>query len=249
MYKSLWAILISVSIFASTSFAKSKNENQSNKYSVVPLAELGNPSSTAVIYSLPRTEFEIKVMAKKTQNIRGPFYQYSERYLGLKDVIVQNEVQWDMIEVLVNSVGMPDPNNQFAIQFSGHTAAPYIVNGKNGCISSINYFSELIQDDIIKNAALQLANESFDFVPYTEEMLVANSTAKKAEEAAAYISRIRENKILLLSGESSIALPDGKALKLALRELDKQEKQFLELFRGKVIHKVEERHIRFDPTQ
>lgn len=249
MYKSLWAVLISISVFSSFSEAKSNDENQKGSYSVVSVAKLGNPSSQAIVYSLPLTELEINVVAEKTLNIRGPFYQYSERYLGLKDVITENEVQWDMIDVSVNPLGTPDPDNQFAVQFSGAVSAPYIVNDENGCISSVNYYSEGIPKEILKQLALQNADESFDFVPYTEEMLVANSTAKKAEEAATYISRIRENRILLLSGESTNVHADGTSLKLALEELNKQETQFLELFKGKVIHKVEEKHLHYFPQQ
>lgn len=249
MYKSLSAVLIFLTIFTSYSIAKSKGENQGGKYTVVPVLQLGNPSSQAVTYSLPRTELEIIVVAEKTHYVRGPFYQYSERYLGLKDVIIENEVQWDMIDVSVNPVGTPDPDNQFAIQFTGDVGAPFIANDANGCISSINYFFDGTTKKTIKEAKTSSVDESFDFVPYTEEMLVANSTAKKAEEAAVYISRIRENRTLLLSGESSNVHADGTSLQLALDELEKQEKQFLELFRGKVIHKVEKRHIHYLPQQ
>lgn len=249
MQKNIWGIVVAISLFFNAHNAMAKNEETKGSYKVVPVSNVGNPSTKGIVYALPRTELEINIMAEKTELIRGPFYQYSERYLGLKDVITENETQWDMVEVTVKPMGVPDADKQFVIQYSGNVAAPYIVNSKNGCIEAVNYFEGGLKEEISKEVSLESTSKTFDFVPYTEEMLVANSTAKKAEEAAAYIARIRENRTLLLSGEASHAPADGKALKLALKNLDKLEKQYLELFKGKVLHTLVEKHLHYDPKQ
>lgn len=249
MNKILGIAVLSFILLAGVSQAKNKNTETKGTFEVVPISKVGNPSTKGVVYALPKTELEINIIAKKTQHIRGPFYQYSERYLGLKDVITENEVQWDMVDVKVQSVGVPDAENQFLIKHAGNVAAPFVVNGENGCIAAVNYSKALQKKEIIHEIALEDGEATFDFVPYTEEMLVANSTAKKAEEAAAYISRLRENRTLLLSGEASNAPADGEALQLALDNLADLEKQFLELFKGKVMHSVEQRHIHYAPKQ
>lgn len=236
-------------LFVVSGSAKNNQDEGKGSFEVFPVAEVGNPSTKGVVYALPKTELEITIVAQKTQNIRGPFYQYSERYLGLKDVITENEEQWEMVEVVVRPKGVPDPENQFVIKYSGEVAAPYVVVGNNGCIAAVNYFESEFSEEIIREVSLESKEATFDFVPFTEEMLVANSTAKKAEEAAAYIARIRENRTLLLSGEASHAPADGAAMQIALDNLDKLEKQFLELFRGKVIQSVEERHVHYSPKQ
>ncbi len=241
-------LLCSVMVTAQVE-AKTKPDETKGTFEVLPLAEIGNPSTRGIVYALPKTELEIQILAERTQYIRGPFYQYSERYLGLKDVITENEVQWDMVQVSVHPFGIPDAENHFLIRYSGNVAAPYVVKSANGCIEAVNYFKADAHEEMIKEIELQAHVATFDFVPYTEEMLVANSTAKKAEEAAAYIARIRENRTLLLSGEASHAPADGKAMELALSKLDNLEQQFLELFKGKVIHSVEEKQVHFLPTQ
>ena len=64
------------------------------------------------------------------------------------------------------------------------------------------------------------------------ELLVSDSTAKKAEIAASLIYKIRESRTNLITGEADQMPPDGAAMKLTMEHLDKQEEALTALFLG-----------------
>lgn len=218
-------------------------------YKVVPVEELDNVSYQSVVYALPKTELQIEILTEKTTRICGPFYQYSDRYLGLKDVITEDVVNWELMDVHIETVGIPDETKRYAILFNGNSAAPYITNSKNGCIQSVNMTPKCEGLAVYEEKSKQSYSTNFDNVPYTEEMLIANSTAKMAEEAAAYIKKIRENRTYLISGEAKNTPADGVAFELALKKMDDLEQQFLELFKGKIITEVVSKHISYMPSK
>ena len=59
---------------------------------------------------------------------------------------------------------------------------------------------------------------------FSEELLMAGSTAKQAEVAAKQIYRIRESRLNILTGEADNLPPDGEAMKLVIQQLEEQEK-------------------------
>lgn len=67
---------------------------------------------------------------------------------------------------------------------------------------------------------------------FSEELLMAGSTAKQAEVAAKQIYRIRESRLNILTGEADNLPPDGEAMKLVIQQLEEQEKALTNLFTG-----------------
>lgn len=61
---------------------------------------------------------------------------------------------------------------------------------------------------------------------------MAGSVARQAEVAARQIYRIRESRLNILTGEADNLPPDGEAMKVVIRELDRQEKALTALFTG-----------------
>ena len=55
---------------------------------IVPAQE----GSVGLKYALPNTALRFCVTAEKVEKKRGVFYLYSERYLGLKDVILEDNI-------------------------------------------------------------------------------------------------------------------------------------------------------------
>ena len=92
-----------------------------------------------------------------------------------------------------------------------------------------------INDKIEEEKSCMLVQEALKkkaVVPYTEEMLLANSTAKMAQEAARYIYRLRENKTALISSDLEVVPSDGDALGQSVEQIEALEKQFVALFAG-----------------
>jgi hypothetical protein len=74
---------------------------------------------------------------------------------------------------------------------------------------------------------------TFDETPFTEEQLIKTSGAATAEEVAAEIYRLRDARRRLLDSDMQTLPPDDGAYKRILQGLDKMEKEYLSLFRGK----------------
>jgi len=74
-------------------------------------------------------------------------------------------------------------------------------------------------------------------LPLSEETLMATNLAKKAENVAKQIYRIRETRLNILAGDVEHMPADGKAMQLVLDELNKQEKALTSMFVGKSVVK------------
>ncbi|MFB6319380.1 DUF4831 family protein [Saccharicrinis sp. FJH54] len=196
------------------------------------LSEVSRDS--ALIYALPQTLLRFKITAEKTIRKTGPLYRYSERFMGIKDVILKDEMTYRIKDIELVTVSEPDPDQYFQITYSGKGFVPPLRLTSNGCIAGYNTEPVTIEreEEIVMKENEPL-DTSFKYTPYLEDQLVVNSTAKMAEEAANFIYRIRDNRASLVSGELNYFPSDGNALSISLKEMDRMEKEFLALFLGK----------------
>ena len=185
-----------------------------------------------VTYALPKTQIEIEVKANKITYIPGEFSKYADRYLRLNKVSADPEEYWELTSVQVKPVGIPDKDNVYFVKMKDKTVAPLIELTEDGIIKSINV-------PIDKKAAIPAQSlvpaqkkkvNPRDFL--TEEILMANSTAKMAELVAKEIYNIRESKNALLRGQADNMPSDGAQLKIMLDNLNAQEEAMTQMFSG-----------------
>lgn len=195
-----------------------------------------SPGVTAdgVTYYLPKTSLEITIKVKKTIYTPGEFCRYAERYLRINDVVNQHDEYWEVLDVNIDSHGIPDPDCLYTIKFGNKVLKPYVELTSDGIISAINTQKEEkieVQTDSLenKNTKVERLNPQ-DYL--TEEILLAGSTAKMAELTAKEIYDIRESKNTITRGQSENMPKDGESLKYIINLLDKQEQALLQLFTG-----------------
>ena len=202
-----------------------------------------------VTYALPKTQIEIEVKVNKITYTPGEFGKYADRYLRLNNISVDPKEYWELTSVKVKPVGVPDKENVYFVKMKDKTVAPLIELTEDGIIKSINV-------PIDKKAAIPAQSlvpaqkkkvNPRDFL--TEEILMANSTAKMAELVAKEIYNIRESKNALLRGESDNMPKDGAQLKLMLDNLTLQERAMTEMFAGKVTTEEKIYTIRIVPKE
>lgn len=185
-----------------------------------------------VIYALPKTSFEVTFVVKKTTYHRGEFYPYAQRYLGIDNPIMESETRFTLENVLVTNKGIPDRENSFMVEFRGRTVEPFVYLREDGVIVTIN--AEPAED--IPEEEFQLPEKSAPPVNprrfFSQETLMAGSTAKQAELVARQVFELRRNRNDILSGEAENMPPDGNAYKVVMEEIDTQEKALTELFSG-----------------
>ncbi|MFB6342369.1 DUF4831 family protein [Saccharicrinis sp. FJH62] len=203
---------------------------------VTRLDQLEVAKDSTLVYALPQTRLKFKITAEKIIKKTGPLYRYSERFLGIKDVILKDEISYKIKTIELETVSEPDPDQYYQVSYSGKGFIPPLRLTEDGCIAGYNTNPVMIEkeEEIILTDQEPL-DTSFKYTPYLEDQLVVNSTAKMAEEAANFIYRIRDNRASLVSGELNYFPSDGSALSISLNEMDRMEKDFLSLFLGKEV--------------
>ncbi|NLJ01733.1 MAG: DUF4831 family protein [Bacteroidales bacterium] len=186
-----------------------------------------------VIYSLPKTSFEVTMLVKKTTYHRGDFYPYAQRYLGIENPITENRVAYTLEKIDVTNKGIPDKENSFMVEFRGRTVEPYVYLREDGLIVTINAEpeEELPADTRLPEGTKPSSNPRRYF---SQETLMAGSTAKQAELVARQVFDLRRSRGDILSGEAESMPPDGNAYKVVMEEIDTQERALTELFSGSV---------------
>ena len=162
---------------------------------------------------------------------RPEFCQYADRYLRLTGISSQPEEHWEINSIKVNSIGIPDPDNAYAVKLKDKSAASQVELTPEGIIKAINTTSPIEKAPVTKVA--DTAKKRIDPRSFmTEEILIAGSTAKMAELVAKEIYNIRESKNSLTRGQADYMPKDGAALKLMLDNLDEQEQAMMQMFAG-----------------
>lgn len=215
------SLLCSIPLMAQTKVVK-KTATKSNNFGIT--------------YSLPKTSLVVNVEVTQVTCEAGPYYKYAEKYLGVKDAVTENKVYYELGKVNLINKGIPDPDNTYIVEFKAGTVAPYACLTEDGLLCSINaeYTPENRPEDTIDPAQVSssgLTNASV----FSEELLMAGSTAREAEVAARQIYRIRESRLNILTGEADNIPPDGEAMKLVIQQLEEQEKALTSLFTGNLV--------------
>lgn len=187
--------------------------------------------SEGVVYYLPKTEIELQITATKVIYTPGEFCQYADRYLRLKGISSQPEEHWEINNIRVRSIGIPDPDNAYTVKLKDKSAASQVELTPEGIIKAINTTAPAEKEPVA--APAHATNKRIDPRNFmTEEILQAGSTAKMAELTAREIYNIRESKNSLTRGQADYMPQDGAALKLMLDNLNEQEQAMTGLFAG-----------------
>ena len=200
-----------------------------------------------VTYMLPRTEIEIMLQVTRHNYTPGEYCKYAEQYLHLTDVKPNASISYTLDKVTMRPVGVPDKEHIYFVKLRDKTVAPLMELTEEGIVRSINMpFSGIKKGSEQATAPATVpAEEPLDPRSFlTEEILMANSNAKRAELVAKEIYDIRESRNTLLRGEADNMPKDGAQLKLMLDNLNRQEKAMTEMFAGHVEKVTQLIHVR-----
>jgi hypothetical protein len=229
-----------------------------NKSFITNIKDANSLENNSAIYALPRTIINITLEARRTTTIPGPFYEYTDKYLGIQNVPDSENTEWDIIAAEIDVYQEADPEYFFSVSNKRS-------NNLNHMLSRLAKDSLILfPEQFFKKHSLPEPNTSFNKkihyrdlsvkrnfhfvddttykdvfkdstyirVPVVKEQLVRKTPEDKAEEAANYIIKIRKRKFKLLSGQYDY-MPEGEALGVAVKELNKLENEYLSLFTGK----------------
>ncbi|MFO7853234.1 MAG: DUF4831 family protein [Bacteroidota bacterium] len=241
------------------------------KTTVLPLGDTVKLYEGSLVYALPQTVLDFTVVAERTVQKAGPYHEYANELLGLRDVINSDQVIWNIKEVKINAVQELDPSEFYVIKSDGliETNALSMINA--GLIMDVspsvymhrefdrrNYSAEepgmVYRDmgsdmyyDIEQDTAYRIVDVDTAFVriPYVLERRRQLSLSEQAEHTARILLELREGRHLILTGEATV-FPQDKA---AIDEINRLEEQYISLFAGKSYTSEEEFNFSFVPDK
>ena len=196
-----------------------------------------NATVNSLVYSLPVTVIRVEIEAEKTISKAGPFYRYSRKMLNVDNVVLEDKEEWKLKSVKISTVGQPDENKRYLVTFSGENVAPLLNLTSEGVLLGVNLQKVPEYDFSLKSNVEKkipgLDDVNFDAVPMLEKQLIKTSTAAMAEETANLIYKVRKRRFKILASDYEVLPPDGRAYEVTVSELNKYEKELMELFVGK----------------
>jgi len=212
------------------------------------------------VYVLPQTLLRINVEFEKETFIPGPYRLFTEKYLGLNEYIAEAGYSYRILNVDVENLTEPDPDHFYSInlingeikweqylQMSHYgmildPSSVYDLNtteNEDAEIPDTPFFTDRsvkrnlteVTDTLYKTV---IQDSSYVRIPILRKQREAKTLEQKAEEAANFIIKTRKRRFKLLAGQYEL-FPEGDALAISVKELDKLEKEYLELFLGKRI--------------
>ncbi len=241
---------IATLIFLCFAFSINSQKKVPNKVEVKPTKDVVDATSHSLTYMLPQTTINVEIEMEKIIKKAGPYYRYSQRYLNLNNVITKDSEEWIIKGVKIYTTGKADESKRYSIFTKGITSANMVSLTSEGVFLGINNndIYEAQSADFDNQLIPSLDDISFDNVALNEELLYKTSTAAMAQEAANMVYKLRTSRIELLTGESENTPPDGEAYKAILKEIKKQEKDFVSLFAGRTISVTQTKTFKVTPN-
>jgi hypothetical protein len=240
--------------------------------STTPVGLNDTVSLSGYAYALPQTTLKIEADIVTTRIIRGPFYRFAERYMGIRNVPQQSSVEFSLGSVRVESLTEADPSAFYLVRtVSGNPdLSDFLRLGREGLIIDVcmdrtdpareyqpenvpgpMYFKDLsVHSNVVMSSDTLyktiLTDSTFIKVPVLRDQLIVRTIDEKAREAADLIFKLRKRRFHMISANYDF-MPEGEAMVPVLRELDELEKEYLSLFIGKRYSQVETLTFYFTP--
>jgi hypothetical protein len=244
-----------------------------SKISISNINDSGTLPTGSFIYALPQTVIDICITAEEVTIIPGPFRQYADKYLGIKNVPDRKENNWIIRDIHMSSHLEADPDYVYTVR---------------GLIDLIRYpdLIRLVEDSLILDSKSFSYNQVFynTFPPvsydpyYTDISVKRNFEAEKdvevslvmpdtnyskklprktilkektleqkAEEAANFLIKLKKRRFKLVAGQYEY-MPEGTAMENALKELSRLEEEYLSLFIGKRVTSTWQKAYHYTPV-
>lgn len=235
---------------------------------VTPLGQEPKDSEAKYLYALPQSVLKVELTVREERSVPGPYWEYAERYLGLKEVVKKNSSRWSIWDVAVDVHSEMDPRHFYSLNvlegnFDGSSLSPYLNQGtvllgtetihetvKGNGLQSTHKANYIRYEDLGVSNNFEERTETmyktivtdtaFVQVPVQRTVVEQKSSSTKAREAADFLLELRTRRFEMLTGEYEV-YPDGEAMGASIHKLDQMEASYLSLFTGKTITKIMKR--------
>lgn len=224
------------------------------------------------VYYLPQTVLEITFTLSKDVYTPGPYAAYAESLLGIAGDAPQQGAYWGIDSVTIAAVQEPDYSNAFAVKLTGDGPdASRLKLSRLGLLMPANAspqtttqrgdspakrpewpaFTDLSTAQFVTNKSSIFYSTvqhdtAFVRVPVQRSVVVKESTAEKAQQAADLIFSLRKKRVDLIGGDTEIPAAPS-VLHDMLATINQLEAQYLSLFIGRWEHSRQTARLRYRP--
>lgn len=87
------------------------------QFNVVRIDNTAAPQTKdGIFYSLPRTVVKISVKIDRIENYKGPYADFALRFLGLKNVVAANAIDYQISGITITTYPEPDPDQYYFVE-------------------------------------------------------------------------------------------------------------------------------------
>jgi len=212
-------------------------------------AQVVQENELAIVYYMPQTQIAVTIDYDVVTAKPGMFYMYAERYLGSKDVITEEETQYELTNISTTTRTLPDHARVYKVVAQRGVETQLLALTDNGILYGYNVPPQVVTPYPYRPLMTREAIVAPSAMPLLEEQMMANSVAKMAEGAAKQIYHLRETRLNILAGDVEHAPADGQAMQLVMNELDQREMQLTSLFVGRKTIEHKTRTMYYTPSE
>ena len=198
----------------------------------ISTAQAVQENEAALVYYMPQTTLSITLDYDVVEQVPGIFYQYAERYLGAKDIIIEASTSYILTDVRLKTITTADTHRAYKVTTQKGVNSQLLALSQDGRLLGYNLGEGEVSSTDLNGSTNPIDYAKERLMPLLEEQFMAGSIAKMAEGAAKQIYRLRETRLNLLAGDMEHVPSDGQAMQLVLNELKEQEQALAELFVG-----------------
>lgn len=243
-----------------------------NEFTVTRPGESAEEALSTYYYTLPQTVVKLSMNVEREFFIPGPYAGFAERFLGIANTGREKRESYDINSVQLKFLKEPDPDTYFRVNLlkGSFAAGDYLKLTSQGFVMDPSgfirhngheegsytapetpYFTDIsvtgffndVTDTLFKTI---VTDTSFLRIPIPRVQREVKTLEQKAQEAANFILEIRRARFELVAGEIE-GFPSGEAMGFAVGELNRLEREYLELFTGKRIAESQSRTIFVTP--
>ncbi|HRZ42468.1 MAG TPA: DUF4831 family protein [Bacteroidales bacterium] len=221
-----------------------------------------NQGGGGICYTLPQSRLETTITLTRIEQVKGPYAAFAGKYLGIDNVISANSVQWQIDDISVGSVPVPDTEQTFYIDLrTGDSASVPLsmmlnLNGLNSLTGSKSLpVSSQVENNFMSQARpaysglfMQYADENYyEIVDTVIEKITSDTQTvetkvlqKKMMEKPTEQKAKEAADLIQKLKEQRISLLTGyqeipydpATIRYMVSELEQMENDYLELFTG-----------------
>ena len=190
-----------------------------------------------IYYSLPRTVLQLDFIIEETRLLEGPYSNYAG-YVGADDYIMEDEIEYRIKDVKMAVRAEADPNATFFVSMTSKkdNAISFCLTPQ-GILQGIGVECAPFVTLPVENTCCNNESDQDTGFKFQYGSSSARGEEQMARSAAEMISKIREEKLKLITGfqETAFTLDTYRQM---YADLNAMENDYLSLFVGKKISKT-----------